>query len=425
MNNIQIPPNLKNRKILTRIIPFLENDKIILLTGARQTGKTSLLYLLAKELIKRNINSNQLVFLDLENILTLQQLNEIGDFNNFINILKNLNVDINKKTYVFIDEIQYLNNSSSFLKYLHDHYSPKIKFIVSGSSSLEIKKKLTPKLTGRVYRFNIMPLDFTEFLDFSNLPANQAAFEEFCLYGSYPAVSLLHNFSAKQKELGEIYSLYIKRDIQDYGGIDDTVGFNNLVKILAGQIGSLVNELELANTLQLSRQTIKKYLFLLENTFVVNLLKPFYSNIRKELKKMPKVYFVDTGLRNAGLENFSAFNNRMDMGNLVENNIFLEIQKLVYLQEKGQVNFWRTQAKQEVDFIIQYGEKLIPIEVKYTNFKIAKAPKHLKDFIKLYKVPRGLVITKDFQSKIKIANSVIEFVPACKFCCEKIKIIDF
>jgi len=151
----KFPARLKPRNILQKLIPFLKTEEILLLYGMRQTGKTSLMFLLMNYLLNKKVEQSQIVYLDLENIADFEALEKIRDFDNFINLLKVVHrVNIKKRTFIFIDEIQHLTNPSSFLKYLHDHYKPNLKFIVSGSSSLEIKKKFSDALTGRILRLN-------------------------------------------------------------------------------------------------------------------------------------------------------------------------------------------------------------------------------------------------------------------------------
>jgi len=164
--DIILPDNLIPRELLAEVIDFLDEENIILLTGARQTGKTSLLYLLIQHLWNSDFPESQTVYFDLENIHDYSLLNDLKDFNIFVELLKKRGVNPAERAYVFIDEIQHLSNPSSFLKYLHDHYKPRLKFIVTGSSSLEIKKKFTDRLTGRVYNFLVKPLNFREFLRF-------------------------------------------------------------------------------------------------------------------------------------------------------------------------------------------------------------------------------------------------------------------
>ena len=166
--DIIFPEKLLPREILAKVIPFLEAENIVLLTGARQTGKTSLLYLLIRHLRNKGILPSRIVYFDLENIYDFSLLQNLKDFNDFWQILKDKGAEERKRVFVFIDEIQHLKSPSSFLKYLHDHYKPRLKFIVTGSSSLEIKKKFTDRLTGRVYRFVIRPLNFREFLEFKD-----------------------------------------------------------------------------------------------------------------------------------------------------------------------------------------------------------------------------------------------------------------
>lgn len=303
-------------------------------------------------------------------------------------------------------------NLQVFLNIFYDHYKTQLKFFVSGSSSLEIKKKFKERLTGRVYQFNLFPLDFNEFLSFKKEKENKRSlFEEFIRYGRYPEIVKKDDFLIKEKDLNEIYSLYVKKDIKDLGRIEDVFSFNKLVKALANQIGNLVNEVELSNFCQISRQIIRKYLFLLENTYIVKFITPFFTNKRKELAKMPKVYYLDTGLRNCVLENYPFPVKTQEFSQLVENFVATElIKKTNY--DGGEIHFWRTQSKQEVDFVYIKKNTILPIEVKYTSFKEPKISSSLKFFIKHYQAKRAFVITKDFFNKAKFFSSEISFIPA-------------
>lgn len=442
--NIIFPENLLPRKILPKIIPFLEPENIILLTGARQTGKTSLLYLLIKCLLNNNIPPSQIVYLDLENIYDFSLLQNLRDFNEFWQILKDKGVDRQKRVFVFIDEIRHLDNPSSFLKYLHDHYKPRLKFIVTGSSSLEIKKKFTDRLTGRVYSFVIKTLSFREFLEFKkeeglaeillrfNFPFWISAkhpekdfrkishshkrrlnvlLKEYLIFGGYPAVSLKKNPLIKQRDLQEIYSLYIRRDIKDIGEIDDVSGYNNLVSLLCLQIGNLVKEQELAVSSGLSRPTVKKYLFLLENTYVLKLVRPFFTNKRKEITKTAKVFFEDVGLRNGAINNFSPLSQRVDSGAIVENFVFSQLSKENELSQR--IAFWRSQAKNECDFIWQENiNEPYPIEVKTNYHRRQPFPPGLKSFINLYHPSRGFIIHLGEPGFLSFKGTNIYVIPA-------------
>ncbi|OGK09722.1 hypothetical protein A2767_07730 [Candidatus Roizmanbacteria bacterium RIFCSPHIGHO2_01_FULL_35_10] len=406
------PDDLKPRKILRQIIRFLDEKEIILLYGMRQTGKTHLLYLIANYFIKnKKVDKKQIVYFDLENIADFEKLEKLKDFNDLITILKkDIQVDFTKKVYVFIDEIQYLTSPSSFLKYLYDHHKEKIKFIVTGSSSLEIKKKFTDALTGRVFRFELEPLSYEEFLNFKKLLPSKRTFSDFVIYGGFPAVSLKKDNQIRERLLKEIYSLYIRRDIRDLGNIEDVISFNKLGGVLAAQIGGLLSDVNLANVVAISRPTIRNYLFLLENTFVVYLLLPFFTNPKKEITKMPKVYFNDTGIRNAVLNNFTVLDKRIDMGALVENTVFAEFKKKTI--EK--IHFWRSDRKQEVDFIIKNKNQLIPIEVKYQSMRKVIVPSNLAYFIKKYKSERAYVLTKELEDMIYLDKTQVIFYPCWK-----------
>jgi len=443
--NVIFPENLLPRQIFSKIIPYLEQDNIILLTGARQTGKTSLLYLLIRYLLEeKNIASSQIIYLDLENIYDFNLLESLKDFNKFWQVLKDKGVDLKKKVYVFIDEIQHLTNPSSFLKYLYDHYKPKLKFIVTGSSSLEIKKKFIDRLTGRIYRFIIKPLNFKEFLEFKNernlkevlskfnlkfwisalhpedeikklKPTDKERISEllmdYLIFGGYPAVSLKENPLIRQKDLQEIYSLYIRRDIRDIGEIEDVSGYNNLVSLLCLQIGNLVKEQELSISTGLSRPTVKKYLFLLENTYVLKLLPPFFTNKRTEITKMPKVYFEDIGLRNAVINNFNPLRQRQDSGTILENFVFNQLNTENDFSDR--IRFWRSQAKNEVDFIWQENLKEVyPIEVKLNYSLKQPLPSGLKSFINFYQPSKAFIIHLGEFNILKFKKTKIYLIPA-------------
>lgn len=209
-------------------------------------------------------------------------------------------------------------------------------------------------------------LDFEEFLEFKQqkeiknllfkkrtLPTIkkyvvQQLWEEYCIYGGYPEIVLYPTNEQKKLKLSEFAFDYVKKDIYD-ANIADSDKFLSLLKILASQIGELVNAHELANTLNLSAPTIEKYLYVLQKSFHIILIKPFHTNIRKELTKMPKVYFYDTGLRNALINNFDPMTSRSDKGQLLENSV---MKQLRYVYGTEAIKYRRTQAKNEVDFII-------------------------------------------------------------------------
>ena len=342
-----------DRIVLKKILPFLATNDILLFYGARQVGKTTLMRLIQQKHI-----TEQSLFFDLENPDYLDLLDKSPEL--FVAYLKSYHAWIeNRRIVVFIDEIQYLTNPTNFLKYIYDNY-PNIKLIVSGSSTLEIRGKLKDSLVGRLMKFEIYPLAFEEFLSFKGkdnlaqmtgkpigfeMVNNELRFyyEDFTTYGSYPKVVLANEVELKKAYLKQIHESYIQKDIKDIGKIREVDKFNRMVRILASQAGNLLNISELSRTAGVTINTINEWLFLLENTFVVKLIRPFSGNIRSELSKMPKLYFIDTGLKNSIENSFEI------TGNGFENSFFSYVNH-GYKTEK--LSFYRTQDKKEIDFIV-------------------------------------------------------------------------
>lgn len=365
---------LKPRKIAKIIKKWLPENEFIILNGPRQVGKTSLLKILMQELKNNNIPENRIFYLNFEEIQILEKINQNPE-----NLLDYI-IDKNKKNYFFIDEIQYLDNPSNFLKHIYDKYSSIIKIIATGSSSLELKAKFQDSLVGRKVSFNILPLDYEEFLIFKNyndlnhLDKNNIPLEiklkydkllkEYLIYGGMPAVALQDDAIKKEKLLSEYVDTYINKDIRSIGRIENISKFNSILKILCSQIGNLLNINELSNTTNIPRRKIEKYLDLLKHTFVLDIIDPYKNNIRSQVSKMPKTFFFDLGIRNAILNNFLDLSGRQDdAGRLFENFVFLELKNLY----QKNIYFYRTVNKSEIDFIIEKNNKLSLIEVKYKS----------------------------------------------------------
>jgi predicted AAA+ superfamily ATPase len=340
------------------------------LHGARQVGKTSIMrYILdGQRSAGRSVH-----YIDLEDSRMLKLLN--GGVEDFLRHLKEegLIVDgqISDKLFVFIDEIQYLENPSSFLKLMADHH-PGIKLIVSGSSSFAIKTKFQDSLVGRTVDFEIFPLSFREFLlfkqvpfDRSNLPFTEkksaelkTLFREYVLYGGYPQIVLTPDLARKEKYLQQIIDTYVRKDIRDLANVKDPEKFNKLLEALASQSGQVLNVTELANTTRLAKQTIEHYLFIMENTYIIRLVRPFSRNIRSELFKLPKLFFYDTGIMQM------LWLKRLQqeiIGQVFETAIFGELSKEY---PKDALFYWRNKDKKEIDFILNCQNMPLPLEVK-------------------------------------------------------------
>jgi len=359
------------RTVVTEISKYLHSDDIVVIHGARQVGKTSILMYLQDQLESAG---ERVYYIDLEDSRFVSTLDKGVD--EFVTYLGEQGFDLSmfkksgKKLFVLIDEIQYLANPSSFLKLLADHHRY-LKAIVSGSSSFEMKSKFKDSLVGRTVNFEIYPLSFRDFLLFRNIPFVPAErytekktaelkslFSEFAMYGGYPKIVLTPEVSMKERYLQQIIDTYIRKDIRDLAEIKDVSKFNRLLEVLASQSGNLLNVSELSVTCLLSRETVERYLFLLEQTYIVRLVRPYSRNLRSELTKTPKIFFYDTPLMQMlWLKQLL----REVLGSVFETSIFAE---LIKTHGADNVFYWRTQDKKEIDFILRSGKDIIPIEAK-------------------------------------------------------------
>ncbi len=425
---------IHEREIFKRIASSIDSDAITVIIGARQVGKTS-----AMRYFKERCESDggSAFYFDLEHL----DLREA--FNNTKNAVKYLAeqgiTSLNKQTTLFIDEIQYLDDPSNLLKIIHDHH-PEIKCVVSGSSTLKIREKFKDSMAGRKNIITMYPLTFREFAFFSsrndllntlnsfNLNAiikekrfpkitpltSQnliELFEEFVIFGGYPKTATSKTKEARLNILQDTFDSYILKDIKDFAHIHDVRKFNNVIKFLAVQNGGLLNSLEVSKELGIARDTLNKHIFLLENTFCLSLIPSFFTNRQKEITRMQKTYFVDTGMRNLIVKDFRELSLRDDRGLLVENAIANELVRSKEMLDE--LCFWRTPQKNEVDFILrrEAGE-IIPIEVKYSNFDSPEIPSGLLAFIGRYSPKTAVIVTKNFFSALKRDKTDIVFVPA-------------
>jgi len=377
MNNEINNLNVKIRKIFNKIYENIDNDQILLLIWARQVWKTTLM----KQIQQKVKKDYKTYFLNLEDF----------EIKNYLNTHPNKLFEItwsktNEKQIIFIDEIQYLDNPTNFLKYIYDEYKENIKLVVSGSSSFYIDQKFRDSLIWRKKIFNIYTLDFEEFLDFKNelklkeiyknnetIPLLyksqfERLFLEYITYWWYPEIVQIKNHEDKIERLASFTQDYIKKDIYD-SNIADSQKFLAILKTLASQTWELLNMNEIANTFYLSLPTIEKYIYIMQKSFHIAIIRPFYKNVKKELTKMPKIYFYDLGFRNSLLKNFDNINLRSDKWNFLENIYFREF---LFKYNLENINFWRTQNKNEVDFII---EEKKAYEIKF-NEKLIKPSKY-------------------------------------------------
>lgn len=397
------------RQLDDSIKPFLLRKEALSIIGPRQAGKTTLVNNLAIELEK---NGKKVKF------LTFEKQSELELFNNDIEGFKNL---YRKYDCILIDEFQYAKEGGQKLKYLYD--TTEVKYIVTGSSSLDLAFQTGKYMVGRLLEFTLLPFSFAEFLEYKSPDLFQLLsgktkigaeimagliklLEEYVLFGGYPAVVLSETPEEKIKVLEGITQKYLLRDIRDLLRLATDDELWTLEKFLATQIGNMVNYQELSVSTGVSRQLIKKHLNILEKTFVIKMIKPYFVNRRTELTKNPKVYFVDPGLRNFVLSDFRPVAVRPDFGAIMENYGLLALMKRF---ESSTVKYWRTKSKAEVDFVIEHDQKVIPFEVKYSSSP--KIGKSLFSFLNKYHSPEAYVLTRNFAGKDKRSTGTINYIP--------------
>ncbi len=394
--------------IKRNILETLENHlltkkTICLLIGARQTGKTTLMKLIGNRLKSEKLPHAYLSFEDPELLLLCNEHPE--------NLFKfALQAKNGPRFYFLLDEVQYLDNPSNFLKYLYDTYSDSVRFFVSGSSSFYIDEKFTDSLAGRKRLFNLDTVSFREYLVYREFEEAEAIhtgrqfsipvqrrldelLDEYAVYGGYPEVILTDDEQEKQDILTELADSYVKKDALE-AGVTKTDKYVYLMRILSTQIGSLFNSNECAGTLGINRLTVDSYIRTMRLSCHITVVKPFFSNLRKELTKMPKIYFNDHGLRNRFYNDFSPFAVRPDKGALLEQTVF---RFFLDLYREEDIAFWRTAKQHEVDFIIRR-EKAYEIKWSDMNFSASK----YKTFTSLYPEIPLRCISRDNAPNIKI-----------------------
>ncbi len=358
------------RSIKKDIEKWLFKGKLIVVYGPRRSGKTTLVNEILKE------HSQEARYIDCDNITNRQAL-EIQDD-------KKLREFLGPGKLFIIDEAQRVLNIGLALKLLVD-YHPDIQIIATGSSSFDLSNKISEPLTGRTVSFTLYPVSLSELM--ASAAANNLSFDpgkkldDLLRFGGYPEI-----VSGRSPEpivyLQELTSNYLYKDVFEYEGLQKPDVLVKLLQLIAHQIGNEVSYNGLAVKLEVSRETVIRYIDLLEKAFVLFRLRPFSRNLRNEIGKKNKIYFYDLGIRNALTGAFNALGSRDDVGALWENFCILERQKLI--QEKHWYRnsyFWRTSTGKEIDYVEEYDERLYGYEFKWGN---ASYPIP-KEFINAYK----------------------------------------
>lgn len=344
----------------------LFKDKTIILYGARQVGKTTLLLNLLKDF------EDQGRYLNCE-ILSVEENLKDAEPEKIKAYLGNYKI-------VVLDEVQNIPDAGKILKVITDSIK-EIQIIATGSSSFELANKTAEPMTGRIIQLKLFPLSLHEIKEKSDWFDVNSKLEKILRFGCYPEVFLADDVNAK-KILNEIISGYLFKDVLKFEGIKKSSLLKNLVISLALQIGSEVTYNELATKLGVSSITVQKYIDILEQAFIIFKLNSFSRNIRKELTKSFKIYFYDVGVRNALINNFNTISLRNDVGALWENFCISErIKANEYYQRNPNIYFWRTYTQQEIDYVEEIDGKITGYEFKFSDKQKVKIP---KSFVEAY-----------------------------------------
>jgi len=361
------------RELEAEIKKRIGRGKTVIVLGARQVGKTTLLHH---------------IYDDDMNVLWMN-----ADEMHVRSVFENLTAAsfkpfLSKNRTVIIDEAQRIDNIGLKLKILQDAYGKDIQFIATGSSSFDLANKINEPMTGRKRELMMYPLKLSELVEHHGLLEEQGCFDTRLIYGFYPEVV------EAPADAREILSGFVNdnlyKDIYKWEEIRKPVQFENLTKALAYQIGSQVSLNELGSHVGLDKNTVEKYIRLLEQSYIIFRIGSFSRNLRNELKASNKYYFYDIGIRNALIGNFSIPAERQDIGHIFENFAIAEMVK-----KKGPVRemvpgyFWRTTAGQEIDFVDEYDGKIFAYEIKFSD---KRKPYFSKTFTEKYKPEKTIVL---------------------------------
>lgn len=367
-----------SRKIYMQINTSLQKGKVVVLYGARRTGKTFLLEQLKDEHATR------------EKVLMLNGESRSVQDNLSTHVPELLLRYIGDAQTVVIDEAQKVPDIGQNLKLLVDS-APSVQFIASGSASFDLANKVGEPLTGRKKTLTLFPVSASEIITTYDEPHYRALFEQHLVYGGYPELFSLPTDHARAAYLTELCDSYLFKDVLEFEEVRNARKLRDLLVLLAFQIGKEVSLSELGNTLDLHASTVARYLDLLEKAFVIHNLRGFSRNLRKEVTKSSRYYFLDNGIRNALINNFNPINLRDDVGQLWENYVVVErLKKQSYEGILSNNYFWRTYDRKEIDWVEERAGALHGYEIKWRT--PSPAP---RDWLKTYSNATYECITRE------------------------------
>ncbi len=370
-----------SRSLREKIENKIGSGKAIVVIGPRQVGKTTL--------IESILKTKDYLLLDGDDPKTRTLLTAPNT--------EQIRTILGKYKYIFIDEAQRIAGVGLTMKIITDRFKD-VQLFVSGSSSFDLSNRINEPLTGRKWQYLLFPISWEEFEDHHGYLHAEQQLENRLLFGLYPDV--LNNPGEEISILRNLVDSYLYKDILSHADIRKPEVLDKLVQALALQVGSEVNYSELAQLVSVDKNTISKYIDILQKGYIIFKLGSFSRNVRNEIKTNKKIYFYDNGVRNMVIGNFDPIELRTDKGALWENFLIAErIKQLEYKQRLSRTYFWRTKQQQEVDFVEDNGGKIVGFEFKWIKKKNSKLP---KTFIEAYNAEGRLVDRDNFREFIII-----------------------
>ena len=349
-----------NRDIENRLVKQFVPNKVLVLIGPRRVGKTVLIQQILKKI------DEPYLLLNGEDMAVQEQLarRTVSHYNNILQ----------EKSILVIDEAQAIPGIGSILKLMVDSIEG-LRIMVSGSSAFDMENRTGEPLTGRKNTFKLFTISENEFNQVETIFEKKDHMHQRLVFGNYPELLKLNTNNEKTAYLNELVNSYLLKDILAFENIQNADKILRLLRLIAFQVGSEVSLPELGNQLNMSKNTVEKYLDLLSKVYVIHKVEGFSRNLRKEVSKSSKWYFFDNGIRNILVANMNPITLRDDVGKLWENYVLSE--RLKHLNNVGEIKntyFWRTYDRQEIDWIEESGGSLSAFEIKWNSSKKVKTP---------------------------------------------------
>jgi uncharacterized protein len=393
---------IQRKFYLNKIHQAFEVLPIVILIGARQVGKTSLMNMFT--------HTKNEIFLNGQDPEVASLFEKLTTLETYLRIYLSEDLD----GFILIDEFQYIPGISTMLKLLTDKHE-RIKVLCSGSSSLDIMQEVEESLAGRVRWIEVYSLSFAEYLQFNDDQLHRlyhhlgketedtgltaplhSYFDEYLVYGGLPRGATNRDPKQKLAILDDIYKTYLQKDVRSYIKNEHAVGFNKLLRLLALQTGNLLNMNGLSRESGLSYRHCEEYVYLLQQMYIIKLIEPYSTNKRSALTKMKKIYFSDIGIRNIINTDFGNIHFRPDNGALFENFVLLEL--LRHMNPGGDIRFYRTTDGAEVDFVVNNVYEKLAIECKFSTFHKPSHSRSLNAFSGMEGIEKRFIINKSLNA---------------------------